>query len=179
MPELKNSKTLENLEYAFAGESKANAKYQFFASRAKKDGFEQIAEIFTVTAGNELEHAEQWYKLIVGGIGATPENLQIAADGEHEEWAEMYKAFAETAQAEGFDAIAKRFALVGAIEKEHEERYLKLLKNIEDGKVFTRDGQPVWVCRKCGHVHVGAAAPQACPVCSHTQAYFELKAENY
>jgi len=179
MPDLNNTKTLENLRFAFAGESKAAAKYKFFASKAKKEGYEQIADIFSLTSDNELEHAEQWYKLIAGGVGTTPENLQDAADGENEEWTQMYKNFAETAREENLPAIAAKFEQVGEIERHHEERYLQLLKNVQDGKVFKRDASVVWVCRKCGHVHVGTEAPAACPVCGHTQAFFELNAENY
>ena len=178
MPELKGSKTEQNLWTAFAGESQARNKYTYFASKAKKDGYVQIAKIFEETAANEKEHAEIWFKLL-GGIGTTAENLKAAAEGENYEWTEMYAEFAKTAREEGFEALAKQFEGVAAIEKLHEERYLALLKNIEEAKVFSRIGEQVWVCRNCGHVHVGPTAPVVCPVCAHPQAYFELRAENY
>lgn len=179
MPELKGSKTLENLAYAFAGESMARNKYDYFASRAKKDGYEQIASIFAATALNEKEHAKMWFKYMIDGIPNTEECLRIAAEGEHEEWTEMYAGFAKVAHEEGFEEIAARFELVAAIEKEHEERYLTLMENIQKGLVFTREGKQVWICRNCGHIHVGESAPEICPTCVHPQAYFELRATNY
>ncbi|MBP1555121.1 MAG: rubrerythrin family protein [Oscillospiraceae bacterium] len=171
--ELKGSKTEKNLQAAFAGESQARNKYTYFASKAKKEGYEQISAIFTETAANEKEHAELWFKYL-GGIGTTAENLKAAAAGENEEWTDMYVRFANEAKEEGFDDIAARFAGVGAIEKEHEKRYLALLKDLEDGKVFKKDGVVIWKCRNCGHIHVGTEAPQVCPVCAHAQAYFEV-----
>ncbi len=177
--ELKGSKTEANLMTAFAGESQARNKYTFYASKARKDGYVQIAEIFEETANNEKEHAEIWWKLLTGGAGQTADNLKDAAAGENYEWTEMYKGFAEQARQEGFDHIAVLFELVAKIEKEHEERYRKLLENIEGGLVFSRDGDAVWICSNCGHIHVGKAAPEICPVCAHPRAYFELKAENY
>ncbi|MBE6968320.1 MAG: rubrerythrin family protein [Oscillospiraceae bacterium] len=179
MKELKGSKTYENLAYAFAGESQARNKYTFFASAAKKEGYEQIAEIFTKTADNEKEHAKMWYKLLMDGVGNTETNLELAADGENEEWTEMYRVFAEVAEEEGFTDIARSFRMVAAIEKEHEERFRALLKNLKEDLVFKRGETMVWVCRNCGHVHVGTEAPEICPVCVHPKAYFELKAENY
>ncbi|MBP3521601.1 MAG: rubrerythrin family protein [Oscillospiraceae bacterium] len=176
--ELKGSKTEANLWKAFAGESMARNKYTYFASKAKKEGFEQIAALFLETADNEKEHAKLWFKAL-DGIGDTSANLLAAAAGENEEWTAMYKEMAETAKAEGFDKLAYLFAAVGEIEKEHEERYRALLKNLEDGMVFQKDGVYIWKCRNCGHIHVGKEAPQVCPVCAHPQAYFELKAENY
>ena len=178
MSELKGSRTEANLWTAFAGESQARNKYTYFASTAKKEGYEQIAAIFEETAGNEKEHAKMWFKLL-DGIGDTPANLKAAAQGENEEWTQMYKEFAEVAREEGFLDIAAKFEGVAKIEKEHEERYLKLLENLDKGMVFQRDGVCVWKCRNCGHIHVGPAAPGVCPVCLHPQAYFELKAENY
>ncbi|MBO5034041.1 MAG: rubrerythrin family protein [Oscillospiraceae bacterium] len=178
MMELKGSKTEANLWKAFAGESMARNKYTYFASKAKKEGFEQIAALFLETADNEKEHAKLWFKAL-DGIGDTSANLLAAAAGENEEWTAMYKEMAETAKAEGFDKLAYLFAAVGEIEKEHEERYRALLKNLEDGMVFQKDGVYIWKCRNCGHIHVGKEAPQVCPVCAHPQAYFELKAENY
>jgi rubrerythrin len=178
--ELKGSKTEQNLRDAFAGESQARNKYTFFASKAKKEGYEQIADLFSQTAANEKEHAEIWFKLLVGGeIATTTENLKDAASGENHEWTIMYDEFAKVAKEEGFNNIAGLFKKVGEIEKEHEERYLKLLKNIEDGSVFSRNGDTVWKCRNCGHIHSGKQAPEMCPVCSHAKAYFEIKAENY
>jgi rubrerythrin len=171
--ELKGSKTEKNLQAAFAGESQARNKYTYFASKAKKEGYEQISAIFTETAANEKEHAELWFKYL-GGIGTTAENLKAAAAGENEEWTDMYVRFANEAKEEGFDDIAARFAGVGAIEKEHEKRYLALLKDLEDGKVFKKDGVVIWKCRNWGHIHVGTEAPQVCPVCAHAQAYFEV-----
>ena len=178
--ELKDSKTFENLQTAFAGESQARVKYEYYASQAKKDGYEQIAAFFSETSANEKEHAKLWYKAMHGGkIGPTTENLKLAADGENYEWTEIYAGFAKTAEEEGFTQIAAQMRGVAAIEKEHEERYLALLKNIEQAQVFSRVGEQVWVCRNCGHVHVGPSAPVVCPVCAHPQAFFELKATNY
>ena len=180
MENIKGTKTEQNLWEAFAGESQARNKYTYYASKAKKDGYEQLAAIFTETAENEKEHAKLWFKLLMGGsIPSTKENLKAAAEGEHEEWTEMYKRMAEEARAEGFDRIAALFEGVAAIEKEHEERYLKLLGNLEEEIVFSRDGDRIWKCRNCGHIHVGPKAPEECPVCAHPQSYFELKAENY
>ncbi len=176
--ELKGSRTEANLAYAFSGESQARNKYTYFASTAKKEGYEQIAAIFTETADNEKEHAKMWFKLL-GGIGNTVENLVAAAAGENEEWTQMYKDFAAVAREEGFDSIAAMFDGVAAIEKSHEERYLKLLENLKNGAVFEKDGECIWVCRNCGHIHKGKSAPQVCPVCAHPQAYFELRAVNY
>ena len=176
--DLKGTKTEANLLTAFAGESQARNKYTYFASKAKKEGYEQIAAIFEETANNEKEHAKMWFKLL-GGIGATTDNLKAAADGENFEWTDMYAQFAKEAREEGFDKIAAMFEGVAKIEKDHEERYRKLLANIEGGLVFSRDGDMVWICRNCGHVHVGKAAPEVCPVCAHPQKYFELKSENY
>ena len=176
--ELKGSKTEANLWKAFAGESQARNKYTYFASKAKKEGYEQIAALFLETADNEKEHAKLWFKEL-GGIGDTAANLAAAAAGENEEWTDMYKEMAETAKAEGFDRLAALFAGVAKIEKEHEERYRALLKNLEEGKVFKADDVYIWKCRNCGHIHIGKEAPQVCPVCAHPQAYFERKAENY
>ncbi len=176
--ELKGSKTEANLWYAFAGESQARNKYSYFASKAKKDGFEQIAAFFEETANNEKEHAKIWFKLL-NGIGTTAENLKAAAAGEHEEWTEMYKNFAEVAKEEGFEQISYLFSAVAKIEKRHEERYLKLLANVENGEVFTKVGENKWECRNCGHTHYGKEAPTACPVCAHPQAYFEVEKENF
>jgi rubrerythrin len=178
MAELKGSKTEANLSAAFAGESEARNKYTFFASKAKKDGYVQIAKIFEESAANEKEHAEIWYKLL-HEIGSTEENLRVAAEGEHYEWTEMYAGFAKTAREEGFDKIAYLFETVGKIEKEHEDRYLKLLANIKEGLVFSKDNDVVWICSNCGHVVIGPKAPELCPVCAHPQAYFEVKAQNY
>ena len=178
--ELKDSKTYENLKTAFAGESQARNKYTYFASKAKKEGYEQIAALFLETAENEKEHAKMWFKLLEGGeIKSTIDNLKEAADGENYEWTDMYKEFAKTAKEEGFDKIAFMFEGVAAIEKEHEERYRKLLKNIEDELVFSSEGDTVWVCRNCGHVVIGKKAPLVCPVCNHPQSYFERRANNY
>ena len=178
--ELKGSKTEQNLMTAFAGESQARNKYTFFASQAKKDGYEQIAAIFQETADNEKEHAKLWFKLLNGGaIGSTEENLKSAAAGENYEWTDMYAEFAKTAKEEGFARIAYLFEEVGKIEKEHEERYLKLLENVENGLVFSKDGDRIWKCRNCGHIVIGKNAPEICPVCAHPKAYFEIKAENY
>ena len=179
MKELKGSKTYENLAYAFAGESQARNKYTYFASAAKKEGYEQIAEIFQKTADNEKEHAKLWYKLLMNGVGDTKTNLRLAAEGENEEWTKMYKEFAEIADEEGFTEIAAQMRGVAAVEKLHEERYLALLNNLEKGLVFDRAEEQVWVCRNCGHVHVGNSAPELCPVCAHPRAYFELEAKNY
>ena len=177
--ELKGTKTEKNLWEAFAGESQARNKYTFYASKAKKDGYEQIARIFLETADNEKEHAKIWFKLLHDGMPGTPENLLDAAGGENYEWTEMYAQFAKEAKEEGFDHIAYLFEAVGKIEKEHEERYNKLIENIENGKVFERDGIVVWKCSNCGHIHIGTKAPEVCPVCAHPKAYFEIKADNY
>ena len=163
---------------AFAGESQARNKYTYFASVAKKEGYEQIAAIFQETADNEKEHAKLWFKAL-GGIGTTAQNLLAAAEGENYEWTEMYKEFAEVARQEGFLAIAKQFEGVAAIEKAHEERYRKLLENVEAAQVFAKAGVTVWVCRNCGHIYIGTEAPKACPVCFHPQAYFQVEAKNY
>ena len=174
------TKTEKNLEAAFAGESQARNKYTFFASKAKKDGYEQIAAIFQETADNEKEHAKMWYKELHGGtIESTEVNLEAAADGENYEWTDMYKGFADTAREEGFCELAEKFEAVAAIEKTHEERYRKLLNNVKEKRVFSRDGDAIWVCRNCGHIVVGKDAPEICPVCAHPQAYFEIKAQNY
>ena len=175
---LKGTETEKNLWTAFAGESQARNKYTYFASKAKKEGYEQIAAIFEETANNEKEHAKMWFKLL-DGIGSTPENLKAAAEGENYEWTDMYDGFAKTARKEGFEAIAKLFEGVAAIEKHHEERYRKLLKNVEDKVVFSKDGDAIWQCRNCGHIVVGKEAPAVCPVCAHPQAYFEVSKENY
>ena len=175
---LKGSKTEQNLRDAFAGESQARNKYTYFASKAKKEGYVQIASIFEETANNEKEHAKIWFKLLEG-IGDTAQNLLHAAEGENYEWTDMYATFAREAKEEGFDHIAYLFEEVGKIEKEHEERYRKLLSNVEGGLVFSRDGDMIWQCANCGHIHIGKAAPDLCPVCSHPKAYFQLKAENY
>ena len=178
--ELKGSKTEQNLMTAFAGESQARNKYTFFASQAKKDGYEQIAAIFQETADNEKEHAKLWFKLLNGGsIGSTEENLKAAAAGENYEWTDMYAEFAKIAKEEGFARIAYLFEEVGKIEKEHEERYLKLLENVKEGKVFEAGEVKIWKCRNCGHIVVGTSAPEVCPVCNHPKAFFEIKAENY
>ena len=178
MKDLKGTKTEKNLWEAFAGESQARNKYTYFASKAKKDGYVQIAKIFEETAANEKEHAEIWFKLL-NGIGSTAENLKSAAEGENYEWTDMYAQMAKDAREEGFDHIAFLFEEVGKIEKEHEERYRKLLANVEGGLVFSRDGDMIWQCSNCGHIHVGKQAPEVCPVCVHPQAYFQIKAENY
>ena len=178
--ELKGSKTEQNLLTAFAGESQARNKYTYFASKAKKDGYEQIAAIFEETANNEKEHAKMWFKELNGGeIPSTIDNLNAAADGENYEWTDMYDEFARVAEEEGFKDIARKFRGVAAIEKEHEERYRKLLKNIEDEVVFSKDEDVIWICRNCGHVVIGKKAPLVCPVCNHPQSYFEVKAKNY
>lgn len=180
MKELKGTKTEANLQTAFAGESQARNKYTYFASKAKKDGYVQIANIFEETANNEKEHAKMWYKLLSGGaIKSTLENLAIAADGENYEWTDMYATFAKEAREEGFDEIADLFEGVAAVEKEHEERYRKLLANVKGDLVFSKDGDVIWQCANCGHICVGKKAPEVCPVCNHPQAYFQVKAENY
>ena len=178
--ELKGSKTEKNLMEAFAGESQARNKYTFFASKARKDGFEQIAAIFEETKKKKKEHAKIWYKLLNGGeISSTEENLKTAADGENYEWTDMYERMAKEAKEEGFDRIAYLFTEVGKIEKEHEARYLALLDNVKDGVVFSRDNDRIWKCRNCGHVVIGKYAPEVCPVCGHPKSFFEIKAENY
>ena len=178
--ELKGSKTEQNLMTAFAGESQAHVKYGYYASQAKKDGYNQIGAIFTETAGNEKEHAKLWFKALHGGsVPKTMENLRDAAAGENYEWTEMYAEFAKTAKEEGFDRLAMQFEEVGKIEKEHEERYRALLKNVKDGLVFSRDGDQIWQCSNCGHIVIGKKAPEVCPVCAHPQAYFQIRANNY
>ena len=180
MKELKGTKTEANLRTAFAGESEARNKYTYFASKAKKDGYVQIAAIFEETASNENEHAKMWYKLLNGGaIGSTVDYLAEAANGENYEWTDMYAGFAKEAKEEGFDEIAFLFEEVAKIEKEHEERYRKLLANIQGDLVFSRDGDVIWQCSNCGHICVGKKAPEVCPVCAHPQSYFQIKAENY
>ena len=180
MADLKGTKTEANLQAAFAGESQARNKYTYYASQAKKDGYVQIAAIFEETAANEKEHAKLWFKILNGGkVGPTVENLKDAAAGENYEWTDMYATFAKEAREEGFDDIANLFEGVAAIEKEHEERYLKLLANVEGGLVFSRDGDMIWQCSNCGHLCVGKQAPEVCPVCAHPQAYFQIKANNY
>ena len=177
--QLKGSKTEKNLEAAFAGESMARNKYTYYASKAKKDGYVQIAAIFEETAANEKEHAKLWYKLLHDGIGETEENLGLAAEGENYEWTDMYPTFAKEAREEGFEFIATLFEKVAEIEKEHEERYKKLLENVKGGLVFSKDEDAIWQCSNCGHICVGKMAPEVCPVCAHPKAYFQLKAENY
>ncbi|MBR6180136.1 MAG: rubrerythrin family protein [Prevotella sp.] len=180
MKELKGTKTERNLQEAFAGESQARNKYTYWASKAKKDGYQQIAAIFEETANNEKEHAKMWFKLLEGGgIKSTVENLKAAADGENFEWTDMYERMAKEAEEEGFLDIAEKFRGVAAIEKHHEERYRKLLQNIEDKVVFSRDGDSIWQCRNCGHIVIGKEAPEVCPVCDHPQSFFELAAQNY
>ena len=177
---LKGTKTEENLKAAIAGESQARNKYTYFASKAKKDGYEQIAAIFEETANNEKEHAKMWFKYLNNGeVPTTTENLKAAADGENYEWTDMYESFAKTAEEEGFTELATKFRMVGAIEKEHEARYLKLLENVNAEIVFSRDGDKIWKCRNCGHIVIGKSAPEICPVCAHPKSYFEIKAENY
>ena len=177
---LKGTKTEENLKAAFAGESQARNKYTYYASKAKKDGYEQIAAIFEETAGNEKEHAKLWFKYLHNGeVPSTVDNLKDAADGENYEWTDMYEEFAKTAEEEGFEELAIKFRQVGEIEKHHEERYRKLLKNIDDQVVFSKDDEKIWICRNCGHIVIGKYAPEVCPVCNHPQSYFELKSENY
>lgn len=178
--ELKGSKTEKNLMEAFAGESQARNKYTYYASKAKKEGYEQLAAIFLETADNEKEHAKLWFKLLHDGeVPSTPENLKDAADGENYEWTDMYNRMAKEAKEEGFTKIAYLFEEVGKIEKEHEERYRKLLNNVENELVFSKDGDRIWKCRNCGHIVIGNKAPEVCPVCNHPKAYFEIKAENY
>lgn len=176
----RGTKTEKNLQEAFAGESMARNKYTYFASKAKKDGFVQMAAIFEETANNEKEHAKMWYKLLNGGsISDTEHNLEDAANGENYEWTDMYDRMAREAREEGFEEIARKFEGVAAIEREHEERYRKLLKNLRDRKVFSKDGEAVWQCANCGHIVIGIQAPDVCPVCDHPQAYFQVRAENY
>ena len=177
--DLKGSKTEANLQTAFAGESQARNKYTYFASQAKKEGYEQIAAIFQETADNEKEHAKMWFKLLNGGIGDTAANLKAAAEGENYEWTDMYDRMAKEAKEEGFNHIAYLFEAVGKIEKEHEERYRKLLANVENGTVFEAGEVKIWKCRNCGHIVIGKSAPEVCPVCAHPKAFFEIKAENY
>lgn len=178
--EFKDSKTFKNLETAFAGESQARVKYEYYSSQAKKDGYEQIAAVFAETSANEKEHAKLWYKALHGGkVGPTTENLKLAAEGENYEWTDMYAGFAKTAEAEGFPELAARFRMVGEVERHHEERYRALLHNVETGAVFAKSEVKIWECRNCGHIVVGTAAPEVCPVCNHPQSYFELCAENY
>ena len=180
MKSLDNTKTKANLETAFAGESQARNKYTFYASKAKKDGYEQIANFFTETAGNEKEHAEIWFKILHGdAMPDTIANLKDAAEGENYEWTQMYAEFAKTAKEEGFDRIASLFEMVGKIEKDHEERYKKLLANIEGNLVFSRPEEQQWQCGNCGHVHYGTKSPGMCPVCAHPQSYFQIKGSNY
>ncbi|MBR3829198.1 MAG: rubrerythrin family protein [Bacteroidales bacterium] len=177
---LKGTKTEKNLEEAFAGESMARNKYTYFASKAKKEGYVQIAALFEETAVNEREHAKLWFKYLHGGeVASTAENLLAAAEGENFEWTDMYERMAREAREEGFEEIAKKFEMVGAIEKHHEERYRKLLKNLNDKKVFSKDGDAIWQCSNCGHIVIGKTAPEVCPVCNHPQAYFQVLAENY
>ena len=176
--DLKGSKTEQNLMTAFAGESQARNKYTYYASKARKDGYVQIAKIFEETAANEKEHAELWFKLF-HGIGTTADNLLDAAEGENYEWTDMYAEFAKVAHEEGFEDIARQFEGVAAIEKEHEDRYRKLLHNVKEVLVFSRDGDVIWQCSNCGHIVIGKKAPDVCPVCAHPQAYFQIKAENY
>ena len=178
--ELKGTKTEANLRAAFSGESEARNKYTYFASKARNEGYVQIAKIFEETAANEKEHAKIWFKLLYGSdMRTTAENLENAANGENYEWTDMYSEFAKVAREEGFDRIAYLFEGVAAIEKEHEERYRKLIENIEGGLVFSRDGDKIWKCRNCGHIVIGKEAPKVCPICAHPQSYFEIKAENY
>lgn len=179
MAELKGTRTEANLQTAFAGESMARNKYTFFASKAKKDGYVQIAKIFEETAANEKEHAKIWFKLLNGGIDDTAANLKAAAEGENYEWTDMYDSFAKTAEEEGFPELAQKFRLVGEIERHHEERYRALLRNVETAKVFEKSEVKVWECRNCAHIVVGTKAPDVCPTCNHPQSYFEVHAENY
>lgn len=179
MANLKGTKTEANLMAAFAGESQARNKYTYYASKAKKDGYVQIAALFEETANNEKEHAKIWFKILHDGMPSTVENLKDAAEGENYEWTDMYAGFAKTAREEGFEDIAKLFEGVAAIEKEHEERYRKLLENIEGDLVFSKDGDVIWECRNCGHIVIGKKAPDVCPVCAHPQSYFQVKANNY
>ena len=177
--ELKGSRTEANLMAAFAGESQARNKYSYYASKAKKEGYVQIAAIFEETAKNEMEHAKIWFKLLHDGIGTTAENLLDAAMGENYEWTDMYAKFAKEAKEEGFDRIAYLFEAVGKIEKEHEDRYRRLLERVNGEAVFSRDGEAIWQCSNCGHIHIGKKAPEICPVCEHPKAYFQVKADNY
>ena len=180
MENIKGTKTEANLQTAFAGESQARNKYTYYASAARKEGYVQIAKFFEETAGNEKEHAKIWFKLLHDGeVPSTEQNLKDAAAGENYEWTDMYAGFAATAREEGFDEIAAKFALVGEVEKHHEERYLKLAERVEKGEVFSREGVKVWKCRNCGHLHVGPEAPEVCPVCNHPKSYFEQQAVNY
>ena len=178
MNKYSGTKTEQNLLAAFAGESQARNKYTYFASKAKKDGYEQIAALFLKTADNEKEHAKLWFKELEG-IGSTAENLKAAADGENYEWTDMYEGFAKTAEEEGFEDLAKKFRLVAAIEKHHEERYRALLRNVETAAVFEKSEVKVWECRNCGHIVIGEKAPDICPTCAHPQSYFEVNCENY
>lgn len=177
--ELKGSKTEKNLLSAFAGESQARNKYTYYASKARKEGYNQIANIFEETANNEKEHAKIWFKLLHDGIPSTQENLKDAASGENYEWTNMYATFAKEAKEEGFDKIAYLFEAVGKIEREHEERYRKLIENLENETIFEKDGEVYWICQNCGHIHKGKTAPKICPVCAHPESYFEVRAENY
>ncbi len=179
IPELAGTKTEANLRAAFSGESEARNKYTYYAEKARQEGYEQIAALFEETAANEREHAKIWFKYLTKGIGTTTENLKAAADGENYEWTEMYDRFAQEADAEGFKEIAAKFRMVAAIEKAHEERYRALLSNAENGLVFSKDGDAVWICRNCGHILIGKQAPDTCPVCSHPKAFFQIHAENY
>lgn len=180
MKDIKGTQTEKNLMSAFAGESQARNKYTYYSAQAKKEGYEQIASIFLETADNEREHAKIWFKLLhEGTVGSTEDNLKDAAGGENHEWTDMYKKFAEDARNEGFNEIADLFEGVGKIEKDHEERYLKLLENLKEGKVYLKDGTVIWRCRNCGYIHVGETAPEICPVCKHPKAFFEVKPENY
>lgn len=179
MANLKGTKTEANLMAAFAGESQARNKYTYYASKAKKDGYEQIAQLFLETANNEKEHAKIWFKLLHDGIPSTVENLKDAADGENYEWTDMYDGFAKTAEEEGFHDLARKFRLVAAIEKHHEERYRALLRNVETAQVFQKSEVKVWECRNCGHIVVGTEAPEVCPTCDHPQSFFEVHEENY
>lgn len=177
--ELKGSKTEANLVTAFAGEAQAASKYQFYAARARSDGYEQIGAIFEETSANEREHAKIWFRTLNNGVAGTADNLKDAAAGEHFEWTQMYADFEKTAREEGFSEIAALFKSVAAIEQSHEERFLRLVKNMEEGLVFERAGETLWICRNCGHIHKGEKAPQVCPVCRHPQSFFELRAQNY
>ncbi len=180
MKELKGTKTEKNLMEAFAGESQAHTKYLYYASKAKKDGYVQISNLFTETALNEKEHAKLWFKYLHGGeVPSTTQNLEDAANGENFEWTDMYERMAKEAEEEGFEEIAEKMRMVGAIEKHHEERYRQLLKNINDEIVFSREGDVIWQCSNCGHIVIGKKAPQICPVCNHPQSYFQIEARNY
>lgn len=177
--DIKGTRTEANLMAAYAGETQARVKYEYYASKAKKDGYVQIGDLFMETSNNEKEHAKLWFKLLHGGMPETAANLADAAEGENFEWTDMYAEFARVAREEGFESIAKLFDGVAAVEKTHEERYRRLLSNIEGGLVFSREGDMIWECTNCGHLHVGRAAPEVCPVCAHPQSYFEIRAENY